>query len=266
MNRAQRSEFRGMAQYEQLVLPFEAQPDLNSIFTDAIRRVRKTRDLPEVVAHFYPYAGLSSTIRLRKGRVYARVSDLLVKSPREVLDALACILVAKLYRQKTSREHERVYRQYTTQPGMVDASDSARRERGYKITSSPRGKVYDLEEMFDQLNSRYFAGRLARPVLSWSPQRARRILGHHDHVHSTIMISRALDSRHTPRFVVEYVLYHEMLHIKHPPKTVRGRFTYHGDGFRRDEKRFERFKDALRWLDEAPAPRRRRSFRTTRRS
>jgi hypothetical protein len=256
-----------MAQYEQLVLPFPAHTDLNSIFTDALRRVGKSRYLPEVEADFYPYAGLSSTIRLRKGRVYARVSDLLMKSPREVLYALACILVSKLYRQKASREHERLYRQYTTQPGIMDASDSARRQRGYKMTTPPRGKVYDLDEIFDRLNLRYFGGKLDRPTLSWSPQRARRILGHHDHVHGTIMISRALDARRIPAFVVEYVLYHEMLHIKHPPKTVRGRTIYHGDGFRRDEKRFERFKDALKWLDEAPSPaRRRRTTRQGRRS
>src|SRR5262245_31593804 len=250
MSRSQTVKIRTNGQHQQLVLPFREATDLASIFTEAIRRVRKTGDLPQIVADFYPYAGLSSTIRLRKGCIFARVSDLLKESPREVLYALACILVAKLYRQKASREHERLYRHYTTQPGIMDASDSARRERGYKITSSPRRKFNNLEYLFDNLNTNYFGGGLERPVLPWSPHRARRILGHHDHVHGTIMISRALDSRHIPRYVVEYVLYHEMLHIKHPPKTIHGRTIYHGERFRRDEKRFKRFNDALSWLEE----------------
>src|SRR5262249_45686028 len=148
------------------------------------------------------------------GRVYARVSDVLTSSPPEVLYALACMLVAKLYRRKVSGEDERIYKQYTSRREVLNASESVRRQRGYKVITSPRGKVYDLEQAFDDLNARYFDASLARPLLSWSPGRPRRILGHHDHVHGTIIISRTLDSADIPRFVFEYVLYHEMLHVK----------------------------------------------------
>jgi predicted metal-dependent hydrolase len=232
------------------VLPFPSEVDLGSVFRDAIRAITRTDAPPPIEAGFYPYAGLSSTIRLRKGRVYARVSDLLREAPPEVLFALASILVGKLYRKRVSSEQERLYRQFTTQPRMVDASDDARRERGYKVTSSPRGKAYDLEEIFGQLNGAYFGGKLEPPVLSWSKQKAKRVLGHHDHIHSTIVISRALDSTKVPRFVVEYVLYHEMLHVKHPPKTLRGRTVYHGERFRKDERRFPRYRQAVRWLED----------------
>ncbi|HXG65697.1 MAG TPA: hypothetical protein VNO70_11365, partial [Blastocatellia bacterium] len=72
------------------------QPDLQAIFAEALRVIVKREPRPEVEARFYPYAGMSSTIRLRQGRVLARISDLLTQSPPEVLYALACILVAKL--------------------------------------------------------------------------------------------------------------------------------------------------------------------------
>jgi hypothetical protein len=232
--------------------------DLEAVFSSALRAAVKRRPLPEVEARFYPYAGLSSTIRLRGGRVYARVSDVLEQSPPEVLYALASILVGKLYRIRPSKEHERTYRQYASDPLVLDASEAARRHRGYKITTSPRGNTYDLEEIFEQLNARYFAGRLKRPQLSWSPRRTRRILGHHDHVHSTIMISRTLDSPRIPRMVVEYVLYHEMLHVAHPPVTAAGRTVYHSRQFRADERRFEKLEEALGWLDRIASPARRR--------
>jgi len=213
---------------------------------------------PPVEARFYPYAGLSSTIRIRQGRVRARVSDILRHAPPDVLYALASILVAKLYRQKTPKHHERIYREHTTSQSVLDASDATRRRRGYKLMTSPRGAVYDLVASFDQLNQDYFAGQLERPLLSWSSRKTRRVLGHHDHVHRTIVISRTLDSARIPRFVLEYVLYHEMLHIKHPRRVVSGRTVYHSRSFREDERRFGRFEEALKWLEKIASPARRR--------
>lgn len=232
---------------------------LEAVFNEALRAIVKKEPKPPVEARFYPYAGLSSTIRLREGRVYVRVSDILRQSPREVLYALACILIAKLYRLKSSKEHERTYREYALHPLVLDRSETTRRSRGYKKTTSPRGKVYDLDELFSELDAQYFKGQLERPLLSWSQGRARRVLGHHDHVHGAIIISRVLDSPRIPRFVVEYVLYHEMLHVKHPPSRASGRTIYHSRQFRSDERRFKHFDEALKWLEKIASPVRRRA-------
>jgi hypothetical protein len=240
-----------MVQYEQLHLyePVTSDEILKTVFDQALRVSLKKEPRPGVEARFYPYAGLSSTIRLRQGMVFARVSDILRGSPREVLFALACILVAKLYRQRTSKAHERVYRAHTLDPAIREASEASRKHRGYKITTSERGKNYDLGSLFSELNQRYFKGMLERPVLSWSPRPTRRVLGHHDHVHGAIVISRTLDHPAIPQFVVEYVLYHEMLHVQHPPRVASGRTVYHGRAFREEERRFERFDEALKWME-----------------
>lgn len=229
--------------------PGAREGQLALIFAEALRRIAKLDPAPPVEARFYPYAGLHSTIRLRRGKIYVRVSDLLEGSPEEVLYALACILVAKLYRLRVSKKCERIYQEYVSQPRLREASEAARRERGYKIITTARGKIYNLEEIFDELNRRYFNGSLARPKLSWSARRARIVLGHHDQAHGAIIISRTLDSPSTPRFVIEYVLYHEMLHLKYPPKEDGGRTLYHGPEFRREERRFERFREAVNWLE-----------------
>jgi len=230
---------------------------LDSIFNAALHEVTRLKDTPQVQACFYPYAGLSSTIRLRNGRVFVRVSDVLIQSPPEVLHSLACILVAKLYRVKAPSEHEKVYHEYATSTPVLHATERTRRKRGYKIITSALGRIYNLEEAFSSLNKQYFGGELDRPVLSWSQGKTRRVLGHHDHVHGTITISRTLDSPKVPRFVTEYVLYHEMLHIKHPPKMVRGRTIYHSREFRSDERLYEQFDDALKYLERIASPVRR---------
>ena len=106
------------------------------------------------------------------------------------------------------------------------------------MISSAQGEAYDLDRMFAKLNRRLFDGELAKPTLTWSQRRTRNILGHHDRVYDTITISKTLDSPEVPEWFVEYILYHEMLHIKHPARMINGRRYYHTSAFRLDERRF----------------------------
>ena len=139
---------------------------------------------------------------------------------------------------------------------MLRASDLARRQRGRKVVSSAQGRVYDLGRMFNRLNHRFFDGGIEEPTLTWSQRRTRTILGHHDGVHDTIVISKTLDSAEVPEWFVEYILYHEMLHIKHPARLINGRRYYHTKAFRADEQRFPHYKEAQRHLDEIVRERR----------
>ncbi len=222
---------------------------LSYLYTEAFRQIEPRRTPPEVEVRFYPYAGLHHTIRLRSGRVYVRISDIFRNAPLKVHRALAFILVAKLLRRQTPEVHDRVYRDYACTPEVMRAADLARQKRGRKIISSARGQVYDLNRMFDRLNRRYFDGKLPKPTLTWSQRRTRRILGHHDGVHDTIVISKTLDSRDVPEWFVEYILYHEMLHIKHPARIINGRRYYHTKAFRAEEERFPYYEKAQEWLD-----------------
>jgi hypothetical protein len=222
---------------------------LKSLFTDVFQQVTKRQERPNIHVAFYPFAGLNHTIRIRKQCVYVRLSDILRDAPRQVHQALAFILVAKLFNKRVTSEHEVLYRQYAYQPQVLRASDIARRQRGRKVLNGAKGRVYDLEKVFTRLNRRYFNGQLHRPSLSWSARRTKRILGHHDAVHDAIIISRSLDQLDVPEFLVEYVLYHEMLHIKHRPRVVNGRRLFHTPAFRADEERFTRFDAAMDWFE-----------------
>ena len=232
---------------------------LRTLFGDAFRQLAPGRPVPDVDVRYYPYAGLNHTIRMRSGRVYVRVSDIFRAAPVNVHRALAFILVAKLLRRRTPQLHERVYRNYAFQPEVLRASDLARRQRGRKRISTARGRAYDLEKMFARLNRRYFDGALPQPTLTWSQKRTRTILGHHDGAHETIVISKTLDSEDVPEWFVEFILYHEMLHIKHPARLINGRRFYHTKAFRAEEQRFPFYHEAQEWLDRIA--RQRRSLR-----
>jgi hypothetical protein len=232
------------------------QPDLHlkRVFTDAFRQLgggrKRFQPRPSAIeVKFYPYAGLHHTIRVRAGRVFVRISDLLEGAPPEVIRALAFLLVARLLTRKAPRNEERIYRAYAFSPELLRASDLARKRRGRKVISSATGRVYDLEKLFARLNRRHFEGAIDKPVLTWSRRRARSILGHHDAAHDTITISKLLDSPDVPEWFVEYILFHEMLHIKHPARLINGRRYYHTAAFRAEEQRYPGYAQAQEWLD-----------------
>jgi hypothetical protein len=222
---------------------------IHRVYGEAFRQLEPKRSVPEIDVRFYPYTGLHHTIRVRSGRVYVRISDIFNSAPMDIHRALAFVLVAKLLSRRTPDVHVRAYRDYACSPPVLRASDIARRRRGRKLVSSAQGSVYDLDAMFTKLNRRHFDGTLEKPTLTWSQRRTRRILGHHDPVHETIVISKTLDSPEVPSWFVEYIVYHEMLHIKHPARMIHGRRYYHTNAFRADEQRFPHYEKAQDWLD-----------------
>ena len=102
--------------------------------------------------------------------------------------------------------------------------------------------------MFEELNFRYFHGLMARPVLGWSPFASRSMLGHYDPPHNAIVLSRILDRAETPRLAVEYVLFHEMLHLRHPAEHRGARRCVHTREFKEAEKQFEHLREATALL------------------
>ena len=120
------------------------------------------------------------------------------------------------------------YRRYTNTRELTEKAHLVRQMRGRKQLYGTQGSVYDLEELFEDLNRRFFFGLMARPQLTWSNNHARRMLGHYDPAHNAIVISKIFDHPRIPRYAIEYLLYHEMLHLKHPVKLRGSRRCVHG--------------------------------------
>jgi hypothetical protein len=222
--------------------------DIAEIYRETFARLDKDRPPPPVDVHFYPYIGINHTIRVRNGRVFVRIAEICHDMPESAHRGLARILVGKLFGKRTPAGARDAYESYIRTVEVRQRADDSKRTRGKKVITGTRGEVYDLDEIFDALNFWYFHSRLEKPTLTWSPRKSFHILGHHDSTHETISISRSLDSRSVPRFVVEYVLFHEMLHIAHPTVHHNGRRYNHTAAFRRDERRFAHFHEAENWI------------------
>ena len=211
---------------------------LVSIFEHEYRELRPRAPIPPLDIRFRRFTSLNTTIRLREGRLHVRLSDLLEPAPETVHHAIAHILLAKLYKKPIARLHADRYRRHVSSEAVSKQAEHIRQTRGRKRLSTPIGHHYDLDEIFESLNARFFHGLLGRPTLTWSAHHARRMLGHYDAAHNTIVVSRVFDRPDTPRCAVEYLLYHEMLHLKHPVRVKAGRRCVHSREFQAEERLF----------------------------
>ncbi|MBV9086782.1 MAG: M48 family metallopeptidase [Acidobacteriaceae bacterium] len=221
---------------------------LLDIFQKTHRELRPRTPLPEIEIQFFRFANVNNTIRLRDGRILVRLSDLLEGAPESVLAAIAHILVAKLYRKPLHPHHTSRYRKYVSSHDFSEKAHLIRQIRGRKRVESAQGHVYDLEAIFDDLNMRFFHGLLGRPQMTWSRELARNSLGHYDPAHNTIVVSRVFDREEVPRHAIEYLVYHEMLHLKHPVKLRGTRRCVHSAAFQAEEKLFPHLEDAKKFL------------------
>ena len=213
-------------------------PRIQQIFFQAYRDVRPRALFPEFHLEFFPFSNINNTIRLREGKIYVRMSDLLSGAPDDVLHAIAHILLAKLYRKEIEARHAARYRRYLGRRDVSSKAHLLRQERGRKVLLSAEGRTYNLETIFEELNRRFFHGLLARPLMTWSRHASRQNLGHYDPAHNTIVISRIFDRPDMPRYAVEYLVYHEMLHLKHPVRLNGSRRCIHPKAFQEEEKLF----------------------------
>lgn len=118
------------------------------------------------------------------------------------------------------------------------------------------GRYFNLRSIFDRLDSRHFGNRLQSYDVVWGRRRQQRpkeyfIFGSIQEEDKVIRINPWLDQPFVPRWFVEYILFHEMLHAIVPDEVrADGRRCVHTPEFYRREREFRFYKRARRWEEE----------------
>lgn len=214
------------------------------IYARVFHELRPRTPLPRLQVEFCQFANADSFIRLHDGSMHVRISDLLEGAPAPVMEALAYILLSKLCRKPVSRMYAHRYRLYLNRRDMRRQAHLVKQTRGRKFISGPQGERHNLDEVFERLNAQFFDSLLGRPQLGWSRKLSRSMLGHFDPSHNAIIISRIFDQPPVPGLALDYVMYHEMLHLRFPVDHRGARRCVHTQEFREAEKRFPQWKEA----------------------
>ena len=184
------------------------------------------------------------SFRRAPGEIHYRVHHMFLEAPHEVVTALAAFAGPR--RGAAARRREAGTR--------IDAFVKRNRARiavprADRLLS--RGRVYDLQEIFDRVNALHFEGRIEARI-GWGPVRAgrrRRTVKTGVYVQDAriIRIHPTLDRAQVPEFYVAAVVFHEMLHQAVPAREVGGRRIVHGPEFRRAERAYPDHARARAW-------------------
>jgi hypothetical protein len=125
-----------------------------------------------------------------------------------------------------------------------------------RLKLTTRGCFFDLSEVYQRVNDCYFDNK-AEARITWG-RRNRGKRKHHKSVllgayvleDKLIRIHRTLDRSFVPKFFLESVVFHEMLHCMHEIPVVNGRHVFHTEEFNVRERAFEYYDAAVRWQEE----------------
>jgi hypothetical protein len=112
------------------------------------------------------------------------------------------------------------------------------------------GRLYDLREVFQSLNASYFDGKLSS-YIRWGKSRGRSYQTAFTDAsgkrQNLISIAQLYNASDVPRFAIEGIVFHEMLHIALPPYKRNFKNVIHGREFKRAERSFPRFNEWRQW-------------------
>jgi hypothetical protein len=230
--------------------------DVSILFKDIFFELSDGKSASFIVK-YYNYAGLKSTIKLQNSRFLklnkidcGEVFFLVKLSPgfkefsETFYKALGYVLISKIIRKKCPSYYKKIYKKWINLKSSEDLHKNLCKLNGNTIKNNFEGEVYNLKDSFERINNEYFEDVLALPILKWGSIKTCRKFGHYDFVNHVIHISKSLDSLKVPLFVLDYVMYHEMLHIYFGFKVTKYNRISHTKEFKEREKLFFKYYEA----------------------
>ena len=199
----------------------------------------------------YEYSTIKYTIRKKRDHIQFKICDIYLMADEAVFRAFARKMCRHYLDRKNTAADEDLYKSFVTHETVSAAWKRIRMERGKgKRFLAPAGREHDLTLLARDVARRYFPADFVLPGLGWSLIRAKRRFGHYDSEHNMVIVSRALDTANVPSLVIEYILYHEFLHIKHGTVWKGNKNWVHTREFHNEEKRFKGYEKAKKRLKE----------------
>lgn len=218
--------------------------DLEGVF----RQVGKQISSDRVSAEFHPYSELKHTWRRRRSTLSFRISDYMDASPEPVIESLAWFLLCRAYGKRCPDGMAERYLGHARSREMWAPKKPIYVSRARSLAFRPVGSHRDLGTVFDYVNSCYFGGLIRRPDLAWARESPSVRLGFYFEPLDILAANRVLDSEKVPRYVLEFVVYHELLHGVMDAKGTPTRRLHHTREFRERERRFSMYGEAEEWL------------------
>ena len=197
-----------------------------------------------VDAEFHPFKEFKTTWQRCGRSAEFKVTDYMAIAGPETLEEFARCLFARM-QQRRGEAYSEPIRNWLQSPQFVERNRPIYLRRSRNLLCSPRGAHYDLRELLGSLRNQGLVQDGDSAFISWTDRPNRARMGYCSVLMKVIAISSVLDSPDIPKYVAEYVLYHEMLHLEKGLDSMR---SQHNADFRRLERKHPRSREAEEWL------------------
>lgn len=213
------------------------------MLAQAISRHLSIKNIRAKVVITDNYRTMISVFR-KKDTYTFRLHRMFIDAPLQIIEAIST------YSMNQDPAATKLIRKFVAEnDGIVKPKPPPRQLR---LRGKPKGRWHNLQSIFDDLNHRYFERKIQASIVWGSRSTRKRCrksikLGSYTIEEKLIRMHPVLDSQDIPRYFVEWVIYHEMLHEIHEIPIVNGRRIYHTRAFRRDEAKFDQYAKASLW-------------------
>lgn len=183
------------------------------------------------------------TTRFRQERREIRLHHMFLEPPAAVLKAVV----------KLARGHADDGAPRETLQSYIRENRERIRFRPDDDELKPKGEHFDLGRLLKRARSLLDASELDDIAITWGRDgRGSKTIrfGSFDFDQQLIRVHPALDEEWVPRYFVEFIIYHELLHAVCPPEQEHQGRRIHTDEFERLEREFPRYEDAVEWESE----------------
>ncbi|MBN2134402.1 MAG: M48 family metallopeptidase [Acidobacteria bacterium] len=220
---------------------------LETYLTSYWRRENSKASRQFVKVEFYNYSAITIKIFVKKYGLLIRYNKRLPMNDIEALKAGGRMMIHKIMRRRPLATDRVIFQQYSAEIepyiGNPDRID--------KLINDAEGKHYDLDHLYEKVINLHFNGeKPANLKTGWSKKSVRSYYAHYRKDYNLITFNSILDNAKIPGYVMEYLMYHEILHAIYPSRIVKNRLSKHPAEFRRKERQFPEFKRARQWLKE----------------
>jgi predicted SprT family Zn-dependent metalloprotease len=180
------------------------------------------------------------------GRIVVRLHRLFRHANEETLDFLALYIGKR--DKKASAKIDAFITAYNNEIRRSALSNPA--------PMKSAGQHHDLKVVLDRVSKTYFDGKVDVQI-GWARRPARtgrkntktvsRALATYSYSDRTIRVSPILDAIDVPEYVIDWIVYHELLHHVLPVEKSNGRHRYHTRRFKTLERAYIHYREAKAW-------------------
>lgn len=166
------------------------------------------------------FKGYNANIKLYNNLLEARLSKKWHMINKEIQLGLIQSLLIRLFKEKKNTTNIDLYHNFIKNVHIAIP----------KTNSDPL-----LENSFNRVNEKYFLNLIEQPNLEFNNSVNK--LGSYEYGSDTITITKYL--KESSNELLDYVMYHEMLHKKHKFNNTGTKTNHHTKEFKEEEKKFE---------------------------